>query len=229
MAVLDGDHARLVASALPVCAKYGLALAGGYAIKAHHLVDRPSEDIDFATAATASMQEIMAALASSYRADGCDVQELAVDLRKGHLLVSLPEGGTYRVDVLKEPLNHPLAMTEFGPVIALRDAVALKMGALHDRALPRDLVDIHGAAAHFSGPELIALCRAALDDEFRLETLRDQLDYAATYPDEAFSRYGCNPALISGMRAWAQEWSTQIGLGLAEAEPWSDDDWADEE
>jgi hypothetical protein len=229
MAMLDGDHARLVAAALPVCAKYGLALAGGYAIKAHHLVDRPSEDIDFATAATASMDEIMSALASSYRAAGCDVQVLDVDLRKGHLLVSLAEGGTYRVDVLKEPLNHPLTMTEFGPVIALRDAVALKMGALHDRALPRDLMDIHGAAAHFSGPELIALCRAALDEEFRLETLRDQLDYAAMYPDEAFSRYGCDPALISDMRTWAQEWSTQIGLDLAEAEPWSDDDWPDEE
>jgi hypothetical protein len=50
------------------------------------------------------------------------------------------------------------------------------------------------------------------------------------YPDEAFSRYGCDPALISDMRTWAQEWSTQIGLDLAEAEPWSDDDdWADGE
>ena len=228
--MLDGDHARLVAAALPVCAKYGLALAGGYAIKAHRLVDRPSEDIDFVTAAMASMDEIMSALASSYRAAGCDVQVLDVDLRKGHLLVSLAEGGTYRVDVLKEPLNHPLTMTEFGPVIALRDAVALKMGALHDRALPRDLMDIHGAAAHFSGSELIALCRVALDEEFRLETLRDQLDYAAMYPDEAFSRYGCDPSLISDMRTWAQEWSTQIGLKLAAAEPWSDDgDWSDDE
>jgi len=164
--MLDGDHARLVAAALPVCAKYGLALAGGYAIKAHRLVDRPSEDIDFVTAAMASMDEIMSALASSY----------------------------------------------------------------HDRALPRDLMDIHGAAALFSGSELIALCRVALHEEFRLETLRDQLDYAAMYPDEAFSRYGCDPSLISDMRTWAQEWSTQIGLKLAAAEPWSDDgDWSDDE
>jgi hypothetical protein len=90
-------------------------------------------------------------------------------------------------------------------------------------------MDIHGAAARFSGPELIALCRAALDEDFRLETLRDQLDYAAMYPDEAFLRYGCDPALISEMRTWAQGWSTQIGLDLAEAEPWSDDDWGDDE
>jgi hypothetical protein len=83
---------------------------------------------------------------------------------------------------------------------------------------------VHGAAAYFSGPELIALGRAALDDEFSLETLRDQLGFAALYPDEAFSRYGCDPSLISGVRAWAEEWSTRIGLELAESEPWSDDD-----
>jgi len=47
--VLDGDHKALVDAALPVCARYGLAVAGGYAVKAHGLVERPSEDIDFAT------------------------------------------------------------------------------------------------------------------------------------------------------------------------------------
>jgi hypothetical protein len=41
MTVLDGDHARLVQAVLPVCAAYGLAVAGGYAIKAHGLAERP--------------------------------------------------------------------------------------------------------------------------------------------------------------------------------------------
>ena len=81
-------------------------------------------------------------------------------------------GGTYRVDVLKEPLNYPIVWMEFGPVIALADAVALKMGALHDRALPRDVLDAHGASSRFTRTELIAACRAALDDEFSLEMLR---------------------------------------------------------
>jgi len=223
LSMLDGDHARLVEAALPVCAAYGLAIAGGYAVKAHGLVERPSEDIDFATATTASLDEIMAALAGAYTSAGYDVEVLDVDARKGHLLVTFPLSGTYRVDVLKEPLNHPLEQTRYGPVIALADAVALKMGALHDRGLPRDLLDVHGAAAHFTAPELVSLCRAALDDEFSLETLRDQLSYAAMYPDEAFARYGCPPDEIVAVRAWAQEWSTQIGLDIAEAAPWSDD------
>ena len=66
--MLDGDHKALVDAALPVCAQYGLAVAGGY----------------------------------------FEVRVLDAEGRKGHLLVTLPPGGTYRVDVLKEPLNHPV-------------------------------------------------------------------------------------------------------------------------
>jgi hypothetical protein len=222
--VLDGDHKTLVEVALPVCAQYGLGVAGGYAIKAHGLVERPSEDIDFATATTASTEEIITALAEAYRAAGHEVQVLDVEPRKGHLLVAFPAGLTYRVDVLKEPLNHPVAWMEFGPVIALADAVALKMGAFHDRALPRDLLDVYGASAHFSGVELVALCRAAIDEDFSLATLRDRLNFAATYPDEAFARYRSDPGLIAGAKAWALNWSMQLGLEIAENQVWSDDD-----
>ena len=222
--MLDGDHKSLVDAALPVCARYGLAVAGGYAVKAHGLVERPSEDIDFATGTAAPMEEIVAALAAAYRVAGFEVQVLGAEGRKGHLLVSFPLGGTYRVDVLKEPLNHPVVWMDFGPVIALADTVALKMGALHDRVLPRDVLDAHGATAFFTNSELIAACRAALDEDFSLETLRDQLAFAAAYPDEAFSRYGAGPDLIAEVKAWALNWSTEIGLDIAESESWSDDE-----
>jgi hypothetical protein len=72
-------------------------------------VERPSEDIDFATGTAAPIEEIVAALAAAYHAVGFEVQVLDAEGRKGHLLVTFPIGGTYRVDVLKEPLNHPVA------------------------------------------------------------------------------------------------------------------------
>jgi hypothetical protein len=220
----DGDHKALVEAVLPVCSRYGLGVAGGYAVKAHGLVERPSEDIDFATGSAAPIGEIAAALAAAYRAAGFTVQVLGADERKGHLLVTFPLGGTYRVNVLKEPLNHPVVWMEFGPVIALADAVALKMGALHDRALPRDVLDAHGASSYFTRAEMIAACQAALDEDFSLETLRDQLAFASTYPDEAFSRYGARPELITEVKAWALDWSTEIGLDMAESQSWSDDE-----
>jgi hypothetical protein len=67
--------------------------------------------------------------------------------------------------------------------------------------------DAVAAATYFTGPELIALCRGALDDEFSLETLRDQLSSAATYSDEAFARHGGAANEIADLRAWAQNWS----------------------
>ena len=65
----------------------------------------------------------MAALAAAYRTVGFEVRVLDVEGRKGHLLVTLPPGGTYRVDVLKEPLNHPVVWMEFGPVISSRSGL----------------------------------------------------------------------------------------------------------
>jgi hypothetical protein len=97
--MLDGDHRALVEAVLPVCSRYGLAVAGGYAVKAHGLVERPSEDIDFATGTAAPVEQVVDALASGYRTAGFAVQVLGADGRKGHLLVTFPLGGTYRVDV----------------------------------------------------------------------------------------------------------------------------------
>lgn len=80
------------------------------------------------------------------------------------------------------------------------------------------MLDAHGAAAHFTRAGLIAACRAAIDEEFSLETLRDQLTFAAEYPDEAFSRCGAGQELIAEVKAWALNWSTEIGLDIAESE-----------
>jgi hypothetical protein len=221
--MFQADHALLVESAIPVCTRYGLALAGGYAIKAHGLVDRPSDDVDFATGHLAPVEEITEALAAAYREAGLQVSVLSAGGRKGHLDVKLPSGMAYRVDILKEPLNHAPAMMSFGPVISLADAVALKVGALHDRGLVRDLIDVHGASSLFGEADLVALGRAALSDEFHLEDLRDQLDRAQMYPDEEFAVYGYDASQGAEIRLWALEWSARLNMEIAEAEPWSDE------
>jgi hypothetical protein len=115
MALLVGDHALLVAAARPVCSKYGLAITGGYAMKAHGLVDRPSDDIDFATRSAAPIEEIAEALAAAYRKAGSPVTVPNTGGRFGHLDVTLPSGAVCRVDILKEPLNHEPAIMSFGP------------------------------------------------------------------------------------------------------------------
>ncbi|GIH70621.1 nucleotidyl transferase AbiEii/AbiGii toxin family protein [Sphaerimonospora thailandensis] len=221
-ALLEGDHALLMQAALPVCDRYGLVLAGGYAIKAHGLVTRPSDDIDFATASSAPMEEIVNALAHTYQQAGLETSVISAQDRKGHLLVRFPHSTRYRIDILKEPLNHPPSIMSFGPVLSMEDAVALKVGALHDRGLPRDLIDVHAATEYFSDAELAAMARRVLGEDFFPEDLRDQLEHAAVYQDEEFAVYGCGPDEINAMRAWAQQWADRLGLELAENELWTD-------
>jgi hypothetical protein len=169
------------------------------------------------------MEEITEALAGAYRHADFEVHVLRASGRKGHLDVKLPSGVAYRVDVLKEPLSHSPTIMSLVPVLALADAVALKVGALHDRGLLRDVIDVHGAAVVFSEPDLVAMGRAALDDgEFQLENLRDQLDRALMYPDEEFAEYGYDPVRSAQIRAWAQTWAAHLNMEIAEAEQWSD-------
>jgi len=87
-------------------------------------------------------------------------------------------------------------------------------------ALPR--ADLHGASSYIHSDratrtELAAAGRAALDEDFSLETLRDQLTVASTYPDE-HSPVTVPGQLIAEVKAWALSWSTEIGLDLAESE-----------
>ncbi len=229
MPLLEGDHAVLVEAALPVCERYGLAITGGYAMKAHGLVDRPSDDIDFATRDLAPVEEITEALATAYRLVGCQARVIKTGGRFGHLDVALPSGAACRVDILKEPLNHEFAMMSFGPVVALADVVALKVGALHDRGVVRDYIDIHAASKLFSEADLVTMARSVLDDEFRLECLRDQLDRVQMYPDEEFAVYGLDASQASEIKAWAIGWSARLSMAMAETEPWPPGDWADDD
>jgi hypothetical protein len=47
---VDTFHARLIRVGLAAAQRYGFALAGGYAVQAAGLLERPSEDVDLFTA-----------------------------------------------------------------------------------------------------------------------------------------------------------------------------------
>lgn len=55
-------HRRLLADVLAVGGAYPLALTGGYAVQAHGLVDRLSQDLDVATENPERMEDIATAV-----------------------------------------------------------------------------------------------------------------------------------------------------------------------
>lgn len=153
-------HRRLLADVLAVGTPYPLALTGGYAVQAHGLVARLSQDLDVATENPEPMAEIAATVRAGLEERGWQVRELKAEPLSARLIVADPDSGEEcEVDVLKETLWHPPVQTEYGLVLALEDVVGTKVRALADRGLARDLVDVRAAADRWSRPELEELGR----------------------------------------------------------------------
>jgi hypothetical protein len=132
------------------------------------------------------------------------------------LMVETPDGEC-EVDLLKEALGPP-AVLDAGPVVALGDAVGLKVRALHGRTLHRDFIDVHAAASQFAAEELERL-GARHTPGFSLAELADRLGAVHMLDDESFRAYGLDDRAISAVRGWATQWETDIRLRLAEELP----------
>jgi hypothetical protein len=74
---LDGlppAHLQVLLDGLPVFERYGLLLAGGYAFRAHEIVHRPSQDLDFATSDNTPLPEIAAHVREAFQSAGYSVR-----------------------------------------------------------------------------------------------------------------------------------------------------------
>lgn len=210
-------HRRLVSDVVGAGGPYALVLAGGYALHAHGLLQRPHSNVDFATESPASMEWIAGTLRAALEARGRHVRVGAVTALTAQLAVTDPPTGEQCELVLhKEAFWHPPELTEDGPALSLADAVGTKTRALHDRGAAVDLIDVQAAADRFSPPDLEELGRRHAHDTFDLPTLQSRLTGTDFYPDRDFTRYGLDEHAITALRAWAQHWSDDIAERLLE-------------
>ncbi|MEU5438135.1 nucleotidyl transferase AbiEii/AbiGii toxin family protein [Streptomyces sp. NPDC020719] len=204
-------HRRLLADVLAVGDAYPLAVTGGYAVQAHGLVDRLSQDLDVATENPDSMESITATVRTGLEQRGWSVRALETDPLSARLIVTDPGSGEEcEVDVLKEVLWRPPVQTEYGLVLSLEDVVGTKVRALADRGLARDLIDVRAAADRWSPQELEELGRRHARDTFDLSDLQARLAGADWIDDTEFAAYGLGERDISALRQWAQEWADDI-------------------
>jgi hypothetical protein len=119
---LPGHHRRLLADAFTAGRPFGLALMGGYAVQAHGIVHRPSQDLDFATEHPAAMSQIIEHLTRSLSERGWHVTVIDVAPLKARFLATDPAtGSACEVDLLKEVLWRPPVLLDIGPVLDLDD------------------------------------------------------------------------------------------------------------
>jgi hypothetical protein len=215
-------HRRLLSDALQCGTTYGLVLAGGYAIQAHDLVSRISQDLDLATDAAADMTEIAQTLVSGLEEKGWAISVVEIAPRMARLVATDPVVNAHcEVDILKEIFHKPPAQTDAGPTLSRDDAVGLKVRALHDRGFPRDVIDIFSARDLYTAGEFERL-GAQHDEEFDLEELHSRLEAVDFTSDREYSAYGMSPEQITELRTWVQQWLDDLGLRLAE--PYDDSD-----
>jgi hypothetical protein len=213
---LNVMHQRLMHDVVEIGNDLPLVLMGGYAVQAHNLVDRMSHDIDMATDSDIPMAEIVTLVTGQLHERGWDMRVIGIDALGARMMATDPVSGEQcELDILKEAFGQPPEVTEYGPVLALDDVIGTKMRALAGRGLPRDLIDIQAAAHLRTHTELESLYRRhAREGEFSLEGLKDRLDGADWYDDQAFAEYGLTTDQITALRAWAQAWSDNISRRL---------------
>ncbi|MDH2393873.1 nucleotidyl transferase AbiEii/AbiGii toxin family protein [Streptomyces sp. HNM0663] len=216
---LSDLHRRLLADVLAIGTPYPLVITGGYAVQAHGLVNRLSQDLDVATENPAPMADITRDLEHGLTERGWTVTVISADPLSARLVAAdAATGEECEIDILKENLWAPPAHTEYGPVLALDDVIGTKVRALADRGAVRDLIDVHAAARHRTTSELEQLGERHGRGEFTLQDLYDRLTGTEWYDDEEFTAYGLTDQQTADLRTWAQHWAGDLEQRLGAGE-----------
>ncbi|WP_285588035.1 nucleotidyl transferase AbiEii/AbiGii toxin family protein [Herbidospora sp. NBRC 101105] len=208
-------HRRVLTVALKVCDEHRLVLAGGYAMRAHGLVERPSQDLDFATFDAPSIPAATRAMAEAFRRHGLAAEEVRGTPLLGRLIVTDPvTEQSMAVDLMKEPLQKAPVHKHDIPVASLEDMVGMKVAALNGRNVPRDLIDVASVREFYSFTTLERL-GSVFDDDFNLIRLVDRLETAIETDERVFRQYGLSHDRIECIRQFALDWYNDLSLRLA--------------
>jgi hypothetical protein len=211
---MDPLHRRLARLALARTSDYGFCLAGGYAVQEHGFLDRPSEDVDLFTTATAEdrFAEALTAVIDAFEADGLDVSATVAGSGFARLRVVDPDAGaTAKVELGIDWRAHPPVMLAIGPVLHPDDAVANKVCALFSRAQARDYIDVDAVlrSGRYSSDDLLALARSH-DPGFDTTVFVTALRAIRRLPAAEFTPYGLPEPDVVALTARILEWADAL-------------------
>ncbi len=86
---LNDLHRRLLQDVLEIGNDLPLVITGGYAVQAHHIVDRFSRDIDMATDSMVAMEAIVATVVEGLTGRGWRVEVIGVDPHGARMMTTL--------------------------------------------------------------------------------------------------------------------------------------------
>ncbi|BAL86050.1 hypothetical protein AMIS_8300 [Actinoplanes missouriensis 431] len=208
-------HLVLAEIGLRAGGPFGFALAGGHAVAAHGIIDRPSEDVDlFADwQRRADFPTAVDAVIAAFESEGFGV---VVDLRLetfARLYVSqaADPGQQHRVELVANWRAQPPVEMQIGPVLHPDDVMAGKMDALYNRAAARDFIDIDAAISRGRyTPEQLCNLASEADAGFDRQFFAQMLGAINRFDDQDFIDYGLEPDQVAAMRERFRTWQAEL-------------------
>ena len=152
---------RAVATiALRTAGRHGFALAGGNALIAHGIVDRPTDDVDLfsdqETAVAAAAEAVEDALrAAGFEAErrdqGGGLEDIFYGMGEGlaEWIITAPGGQQTMLQMAYFDRTRGPVTMDVGPVLDLEDLAGSKVCALASRVEPRDYIDTAAALRRY--------------------------------------------------------------------------------
>jgi hypothetical protein len=209
-------HRQVAAIALAAAGRHGFALAGGNALMAHGIIDRPTEDVDLftdqETGVEAAADEVEVRLRDAcFEAERQDQAGGLGDIFPGmdqglaEWIVTAPGGERMMLQMAYfDRARGPVTM-DIGPVLDLEDVLGGKVCALASRAVERDYLDTAAALERYSVDQLISFARR-LDAGLTSQDFADAGRRLDHMDDEAFARYGLSRRDVTRLRDRLAAW-----------------------
>lgn len=201
--------------------EYGFVLAGGYAISANGMGDRPSMDVDLFTNRfePERFAEAAGRVRSAFVEAGFAVEDKTVGPTFADMhVVDRASGESSDIQLGVNYREFPPARIEIGPVLDARDAVAGKMSALWSRGEVRDFIDIDTVvtSGRFTREDVLAIGdqqeskpmdRGMLAQRFAMPSDPRQAD---RYGPRQFAKYGVDETLRAVIVDRFVQWAVEI-------------------
>lgn len=215
MTSADEFKTRVARIALEASAGHGFALAGGNALAAHGIIDRPTEDVDLFAPEPGAVQAAAGLVAAALTAAGLTVTKApeADDLaevfygfdQEKTQYEEAGDGHVVRLELVRFDRSRPAVMMGIGPVLHRDDVLGSKVAAMATRAEARDYADVAAALASHDRAELIELARRA-DPDLADEELADAMQRLDRLDDAVFGQYRLSAGQVRGIREAFATW-----------------------
>jgi len=157
-------------------------LAGGLALLAQGMSERPTQDMDAFTSRPGDVQRARAAFEAAAQERGWIVEVRQSTETFARMNVS--GQGSLLVDLaMDSPPGLPASITVLGPTFDPDELAARKLLALFDRAMPRDFVDVFVVTRSRAPQDLLDLARE-LDPGLEPAVLAVAMRRLSAYRDE---------------------------------------------